>query len=51
MGLTCYTKSADMPVKTPEQWIQEADNALYRAKRSGKNRISVHVADDPKNTI
>ena len=34
IGLTCYTKSAD--------------SALYRAKRSGKDRISVHVADDPK---
>jgi len=49
IGLTCYTKTADMPIKTPEQWIHEADSALYRAKRSGKNRISVHVADDPKN--
>jgi len=49
IGLTCYTKSADMPIKTPEQWIHEADSALYRAKRSGKNRISVYVADDPKN--
>ena len=48
IGLTCYTKSADMPIKTPEQWIHEADSALYRAKRSGKNRISVHVADDAK---
>jgi diguanylate cyclase (GGDEF)-like protein len=51
IGLTCYTKSADMPIKTPEQWIHEADSALYRAKRSGKNRISVHIADDPKNTL
>ncbi|MCO6414092.1 MAG: diguanylate cyclase [Thiogranum sp.] len=48
MGLTCYTKAASMPVKTPEQWIQEADDALYRAKRLGKNRIAVHVADLPK---
>ena len=45
LGLSCYKKSGDMPVKTPEQWIQEADDALYRAKRSGKNRISVYVAD------
>ena len=51
IGLTCYTKSADIPIKTPEQWIHEADNALYRAKRSGKNRISVHVADDPKKKL
>jgi diguanylate cyclase (GGDEF)-like protein len=48
MGLSCYTKSGDMPIKTPEQWIQEADEALYRAKDSGKNQISVHVADTPK---
>ena len=48
IGLTCYTKSATMPIKTPEQWIHEADSALYRAKRSGKNRISIHVADDTK---
>jgi diguanylate cyclase (GGDEF)-like protein len=51
IGLTCYTKSAEMPIKTPEQWIHEADSALYRAKRAGKNRISVHVADGPKNTF
>ena len=49
IGLTCYTKSADMPIKTPEQWIHEADSALYRAKRAGKNRISVHVADESEN--
>lgn len=48
IGLSCYTGSGDMPIKTPERWIQEADEALYRAKRAGKNRISVHVADAPK---
>jgi PleD family two-component response regulator len=37
-----------MPIKTPEQWIQAADEALYRAKHLGKNRIAVHVADEPK---
>lgn len=48
IGLSCYTGSGDMPIKTPEQWIQEADDALYHAKHSGKDRISVHVADDPE---
>ncbi len=51
IGLSCYAKSGDMPVKTPEQWIQEADEALYRAKRLGKNRISVHVANAPKGSF
>jgi diguanylate cyclase (GGDEF)-like protein len=45
IGLSCYRTSAAMPIKTPEQWIQEADEALYRAKHSGKNRIAVYVAD------
>lgn len=46
IGISCYRNAREMPVKTPEQWIQEADDALYRAKRAGKNRISVHVGDD-----
>jgi diguanylate cyclase (GGDEF)-like protein len=45
IGLSCHTNSGDMPIKTPEQWVQEADDALYRAKHSGKDRISVHVAE------
>mgnify|MGYP001827492982 FL=1 len=48
MGMSCYTESGNIPIKTPEQWIQEADEALYQAKASGKNQISVHVADTPK---
>jgi diguanylate cyclase (GGDEF)-like protein len=48
IGLSCYKTSANMPIKSPEQWIQEADEALYRAKHLGKNRIAVHVADAPK---
>jgi len=51
IGLSCYTQTFRMPIKTPEQWIQEADDALYRAKRTGKNRISVHVADTPQNNL
>ena len=50
IGLACSAEADDMPTKKPEQWIQEADSALYRAKRSGKNRISVHVSDGPKKT-
>ncbi|GEM_PF-407307 len=49
IGIACYTRPGVMPIKTPEQWIQEADDALYRAKRTGKNRISVHVGDTPAN--
>jgi diguanylate cyclase (GGDEF)-like protein len=50
IGLSCYARAGDMPLKTPEQWIQEADEALYRAKHAGKNRIAVYIADDPENT-
>ncbi len=45
IGMSCYARPGNMPIKTPEQWIQEADEALYRAKHSGKNRIAVSVAD------
>jgi diguanylate cyclase (GGDEF)-like protein len=48
IGLSCYTKSGAMPIRAPEQWIQEADEALYRAKASGKNQLAVHVVDVPK---
>jgi diguanylate cyclase (GGDEF)-like protein len=49
IGLAGCEKSDRLVIKTPEQWIQEADEALYHAKHSGKNQIAVHVADDPKN--
>ena len=42
IGISCYDKSSKMPKKTPEQWVQEADNALYKAKGSGKNCISIY---------
>lgn len=49
IGLSCYAKTGNMPIKTPEQWIQEADEALYRAKHSGKNQITAYIADESDN--
>ena len=42
IGISCYSESFDMPRKTSEVWIQEADKALYKAKHAGKDRIAIH---------
>jgi diguanylate cyclase (GGDEF)-like protein len=33
------------PEQSVEEWLQEADDALYRAKRAGRNRVAGRFAD------
>lgn len=47
IGISTYT-GARLP--TPESLIAEADAALYRAKRAGRNRVAWPVSPEPSET-
>ncbi|KYD01703.1 hypothetical protein B4144_2183 [Bacillus atrophaeus] len=38
-GISCWTAEARKSLK---ELVQQADEALYTAKRSGKNRLIIH---------
>ncbi|MED4528507.1 GGDEF domain-containing protein, partial [Bacillus amyloliquefaciens] len=38
-GVSCWSKTDPMPLK---MLVQQADEALYTAKRNGKNRLIIH---------
>ena len=43
IGISCFAGTGDMPRKTSEKWMQEADQALYKAKHAGKDRIAIYT--------
>jgi diguanylate cyclase (GGDEF)-like protein len=46
IGLSCFNASSQVIKKSSEQWIQEADKALYQAKHSGKNCTAIYTATE-----
>jgi diguanylate cyclase (GGDEF)-like protein len=43
-GIAAYPESG---AQTGEDVVRRADKALYRAKKTGKNRVELYWADDP----
>lgn len=43
--------AASKATQSPEEWLHTADQALYRAKNGGRNRVVVAQADTPDATI
>ena len=42
IGISCCHETVEIPGKTTEEWMQEADKALYKAKHAGKDRIAIY---------
>ena len=47
MTVSIGVSEPDTKARAPEQVIQVADKALYRAKQSGRNRVEPGVAPRP----
>ncbi len=43
IGIAEYDSSQ---METPDAWIRASDEAMYRAKNAGRNRIETHLGDD-----